>query len=72
MPSNDDILHSRKATNGVVELPVFINHVVPITFIDVGGQRTERGKWLQCFDSVTSILFLVSAAEFDQVLAEDR
>lgn len=40
--------------------------------MDVGGQRSQRQKWFQCFDSVTSILFLVSSNEFDQVLLEDR
>ena len=29
-------------------------------------------KWFQCFEDVTSILFLASSSEFDQVLMEDR
>lgn len=41
-------------------------------FLDVGGQRSQRQKWYRCFDEVTSILFLVSSSEFDQVLFEDR
>lgn len=45
---------------------------MPFCFVDVGGQRSQRQKWFQCFDSVTSILFLVSSSEFDQVLLEDR
>lgn len=46
---------------------------IPFVFVDVGGQRTQRQKWTKCFDSsVTSIIFLVSSSEFDQVLAEDR
>ena len=40
--------------------------------MDVGGQRSQRQKWFQCFESVTSILFLASSSEFDQVLFEDR
>lgn len=40
--------------------------------MDVGGQRSQRRKWASCFDSVTSILFLVSSSEFDQVLYEDH
>ncbi len=36
-----------------------------------GGQRTERQKWFDCFDNVTSILFLASSSEFDQQLVED-
>ena len=29
-------------------------------------------KWFQCFEDVTSIIFLASSSEFDQVLMEDR
>ncbi|XP_037073725.1 guanine nucleotide-binding protein subunit alpha-12-like [Pollicipes pollicipes] len=41
-------------------------------FVDVGGQRSQRQKWFMCFENVTSILFLVSSCEYDQVLMEDR
>ncbi|UYV64216.1 cta [Cordylochernes scorpioides] len=71
IPSNQDILHARKATKGITEFTVPINNI-PFRFVDVGGQRSQRQKWFQCFDSVTSILFLVSTSEFDQVLLEDR
>jgi len=40
--------------------------------VDVGGQRTQRRKWLNCFDAVTAVLFLASASEFDQTLVEDN
>ncbi|KAF4527820.1 hypothetical protein B566_EDAN016304 [Ephemera danica] len=70
-PSNQDILHARKATKGISEFVVPINNI-PFRFVDVGGQRSQRQKWFQCFDSVTSVLFLVSSSEFDQVLVEDR
>ncbi|XP_060529461.1 guanine nucleotide-binding protein subunit alpha homolog [Cylas formicarius] len=71
MPTNKDILHCRKATKGITEFVISINNI-PFLFVDVGGQRSQRQKWFQCFDSVTSILFLVSSSEFDQVLLEDR
>lgn len=45
---------------------------MPFRFVDVGGQRSQRQRWFQCFDDVTSILFLASSSEFDQVLFEDR
>ncbi|XP_054718345.1 guanine nucleotide-binding protein subunit alpha-13-like [Uloborus diversus] len=70
-PSHQDILHARKATKGITEFTIHINEV-PFLFVDVGGQRSQRQKWFQCFDCVTSILFLVSSSEFDQVLLEDR
>lgn len=37
--------------------------------VDVGGQRSERRKWIHCFEGVTSVLFLVAISEYDQVLS---
>ena len=42
-----------------------------ITLIDVGGQRSERKKWLHCFDDVNAILFIVAMSDYDQTLKED-
>ena len=39
--------------------------------IDVGGQRTERRKWIHCFEGVTAILFITALSCYDQALAED-
>jgi len=39
--------------------------------LDVGGQRSERRKWIHCFQNVTSVLFCVAMSEYDQVLRED-
>ena len=38
--------------------------------VDVGGQRSERRKWIHCFENVTSIMFLVALSEYDQALVE--
>lgn len=38
--------------------------------VDVGGQRSERRKWIHCFENVTSIMFLVALSEYDQFLVE--
>jgi hypothetical protein len=40
--------------------------------VDVGGQRSERRKWIHCFESVTSIIFCVALSDYDQVLLEER
>ena len=71
LPSKQDILYARKATKGITEHTILVRNV-PFLFIDVGGQRSQRQKWYQCFTDITSILFLVAASEFDQVLIEDR
>ena len=42
-----------------------------LSLIDVGGQRSERKKWLHCFDSVNSVVFVVAMSEYDQFLDED-
>lgn len=70
-PSKQDILYCRKTTKGIIEFQITIEKV-PFLFVDVGGQRTQRQKWFECFDSVTAILFLASTSEFDQVLMEDN
>lgn len=38
---------------------------------DVGGQRSERRKWIQCFDDVGALLFVVALSGYDMVLQED-
>ena len=39
---------------------------------DVGGQRSERKKWIHCFENLTAVIFLVALSEYDQVLREDE
>lgn len=70
IPDSSDILRCRKATTGITEIEMEIKSV-PFQFIDVGGQRTQRQKWHQCFSDVTAILFLASSSEFDEYLRED-
>ncbi|XP_038831202.1 guanine nucleotide-binding protein subunit alpha-13-like [Salvelinus namaycush] len=71
IPSQHDVLLARKPTKGIHEYDFEIKSI-PFKMVDVGGQRSERRRWFECFDSVTSILFLVSSSEYDQVLMEDR
>lgn len=70
-PGTEDILRARLRTSGIVE-KMFMIHDVKFTFIDVGGQRNERRKWIHCFDHVTAIIFVAAVSEFDQVLFEDE
>lgn len=39
---------------------------------DVGGQRSERKKWIHCFENVNALMFLVAISGYDQCLAEDK
>lgn len=38
----------------------------------MGGQRSERKKWIHCFEGVTAIIFCVALSDYDLVLAEDE
>ena len=39
--------------------------------VDVGGQRSERRKWIQCFDDVRAVLFVCALSGYDMTLYED-
>ncbi|KAJ3369818.1 guanine nucleotide-binding protein subunit alpha [Allomyces arbusculus] len=70
-PTDQDILRSRVKTTGIVETTFRIGDLTYRMF-DVGGQRSERKKWIHCFENVTAIVFLVAISEYDQVLVEDE
>jgi len=70
VPMDQDVLRARVRSTGVNEA-VYRFEEIPFRVIDVGGQRSERRKWLHCFDSVDAVLFCVSMSEYDQVLRED-
>jgi len=70
IPNDQDVLRSRVKTTGITETTFIIGDLTYRMF-DVGGQRSERKKWIHCFENVTTILFLVAISEYDQLLFED-
>lgn len=70
-PTEQDIIHARARTIGITET-TFNLRDHEMLMVDVGGQKSERRKWIHCFQDVTSILFLVSLSGYDQCLVEDR
>lgn len=71
LPSEQDVLHARSKTVGIMETHFRMGEL-SIHLVDVGGQRSERRKWIHCFEAVTSIIFCVALSEYDQVLLEDN
>ena len=55
-PSSQDMLRCRVLTQGIFETRFTIEKV-NFHMFDVGGQRDERRKWIQCFNDVTAIIF---------------
>lgn len=71
VPSNQDMLHARLRTTGTTEQQFDLGHFRYL-MIDVGGQRSERKKWIHCFEGVQTLLFLVALSGYDQCLVEDQ
>ncbi|KAG0329441.1 guanine nucleotide-binding protein subunit alpha, partial [Podila horticola] len=71
IPTDQDVLRSRVKTTGITETRFVIGDLTYMMF-DVGGQRSERKKWIHCFENVTAIVFLVAISEYDQLLFEDE
>lgn len=70
IPTQEDTLMARRKTVGIAETHFCYNSIM-FTLVDVGGQRSERKKWLHCFTQVTSVIFLTAINEYDMVLEED-
>jgi len=70
VPSEQDVLRARIQTTGIVEIR-FPFKGRDFVLVDVGGQRSERKKWIHCFQDVNALLFCAGLSEFDQVLYED-
>merc|ERR1719150_1176439 len=60
-PTEQDILRTRVKTTGIVEVHFSFKNL-NFKLFDVGGQRSERKKWILC----------VAMSEYDQVLHEDE
>ncbi|KAI8370016.1 guanine nucleotide-binding protein subunit alpha [Blakeslea trispora] len=71
LPTNQDVLCARAKTTGITEFKFKMGDI-SYRMVDVGGQRSERKKWIHCFDDVMAIIFMVALSEFDQVLIEDE
>jgi len=69
-PTEQDVLRSRAKTTGIIETEFEIEKT-RFKMVDVGGQRSERKKWMHCFQDVTSVIFCVAISEYDLKLYED-
>jgi guanine nucleotide-binding protein G(i) subunit alpha len=71
VPDEQDVLRSRVTTTGIIET-VFEVDKARFRLVDVGGQRSERKKWMTCFTDVAAVLFCVALSEYDLKLFEDN
>jgi len=69
IPSVDDVLRVRVRSTGIEEAEFVFDKMI-FKVVDVGGQRSERRKWIHCFSCVTSVLFCASLIGYCQRLRE--
>jgi signal recognition particle receptor subunit beta len=70
-PNNQDILRARERTTAV-SMESYHTEGLDFEMYDVGGQSSERRKWMECFNEVDCLIFVAALSEYDQNLAESR
>merc|ERR1712157_639488 len=70
VPTKQDIINIRFRSTGIVEMTFTIKEL-RFHIFDLGGQRSERKKWIQCFDNVTAIVFVISLSCYNELMFED-
>jgi len=71
VPTYQDIIRCRVKTTGIVEMAFMVGNFT-YRIVDIGGQRSERRKWIHFFEDVTAIIFVVALNEYDMNLREDE
>ncbi|KAJ7592473.1 heterotrimeric G-protein alpha subunit, GPA3-like protein, partial [Mycena floridula] len=69
VPTVTDVLRARLQTTAFTEMRFPIGKLSCVNhMLEVGNQRSERRKWIHCFESITSIIFCTALSDYDQVL----
>eukprot|EP01083_Nonionella_stella_P079282 217404_1 len=71
IPNETDIINVRYRTTGVIEKEFTIDNV-KFHIFDVGGQQSERKKWIHCFNEVAALIFVISLACYNEMMYEDN
>jgi len=71
VPEDKDLILVRYRTTGMQEKN-FVIKDHKFKMCDVGGQRSERRKWMNFFSNVTSVIFVVALSCYDELTFEDE
>jgi len=70
IPDDQDILRCRVMTEQITEIKFKVKEA-NFHMFDVGGQRDQRRKWIQCFNDATAVVFVTSLSGYNLTLKED-
>ncbi|RSH88616.1 hypothetical protein EHS25_002843 [Saitozyma podzolica] len=70
-PGHEDILRVRSKTTGITETKFQIKGDVTFRLFDVGGQRSERRKWLSVFSETNAVVFITALSDYSSGIVED-
>jgi hypothetical protein len=70
IPSSQDIIMCRRKTTGI-NLFEFLENDYNFKLFEVGGARSERKKWIHCFEGLDCVIYLVSLSSYDKRANED-
>ena len=70
IPEDQDILRCRVMTEQITEIKFKVKEA-NFHMFDVGGQRDQRRKWIQCFNDATAVVFVTSLSGYNLTLKED-
>ncbi|KAI1359072.1 G-protein alpha subunit-domain-containing protein [Xylaria arbuscula] len=71
VPTHEDVLRTRVRTTGIHKTELKYNGAKYLLH-DVGGERSERKKWIHAFEHTAIIVFLVDTTGYGRALYEDR
>jgi guanine nucleotide-binding protein G(i) subunit alpha len=69
IPQDLDVVKAETKTTGISETQFAIDDL-DIHLWNLGGARTERRKWIHCFNNMASVMVVVSLSEYDKTLSE--
>lgn len=71
LPTDHDILRSSCKNTGISNITLKMGEL-RYKVLDTGGQRSERRKWIYCYENVTVLVYVASLSEYNQNLDEDK
>ncbi|KAI0867155.1 G-protein alpha subunit-domain-containing protein [Xylaria cubensis] len=68
--TDGDLLRTQVTTTGIHQVSITYNGF-PFCVYDVGGERSERKKWIHAFEDVSTVIYPIDTTGYGRSLRED-